>query len=176
MFPLGAHDPRSVAAKTSMSTIKDMGRPPRPEPDHQMEGHWGGRPQYAPRSWAWSLGQTGAAAQNKTLSRNGVEPTGASDTRGRKWQAWYPWFVWAPSPLEVREPVVHGFDGEAALAAAARPAWPGFTKMCSTVSVTSASGESGANIGHMSEERTTRIVGMALGFIFLTVLILNAMS
>ena len=50
------------------------------------------------------------------------------------------------------------------------------TKMRSTVSVTSASGESGANIGHMNEERTTRIVGMALGFIFLAVLILNAMS
>ena len=52
----------------------------------------------------------------------------------------------------------------------------GFTKMCSTVSVTSASEESGANIGLMDEERTTRIVGMALGFIFLAVLILNAMS
>ena len=52
----------------------------------------------------------------------------------------------------------------------------GFTKMCSTVSVTFASEESGANIGLMDEERTTRIVGMALGFIFLAVLILNAMS
>jgi hypothetical protein len=37
MFPLGAHDGRSVPAKASMSTMKDMGHPPRPEPDHQME-------------------------------------------------------------------------------------------------------------------------------------------
>jgi hypothetical protein len=37
-------------------------------------------------------------------------------------------------------------------------------------------GKAGLTSAHMNEERTTRIVGMALGFIFLAVLILNAMS